>query len=316
MTHPQNFNDLIDANWAICNTQIPKEYQQEPEQMPGGAIGKDGFLYLDFKRSGRKSILHRMEKRTPMFAQKALYHDEALPELPCLTMISTSGCVLQGDRMALTINVGENAFANVNTQSATKVHSMDRNFGSQIQVIRLDERAYLEFLPDPLILHRNARFINNTLIEYKRSATLIYSEIIIPGRRYHHKNELNGFDYYSSSVSAKDESGQTVFKEQILLRPAEHPLAETGIMGDFQILGTIFILTPSEHIVSILAAFPPHYSNECCYGMSTLPAESGLIFKILANDSSIIKKHIRKVWAVARKKILNAELPPPFLWKQ
>lgn len=316
MTNLQNLHDQVETKRTLWDMQIPIEYRQEPEQMPSGAIGKDGFLYLGFTRYESKSILHHMEKRTPLFAQKALYHDEALPELPCVTVISTSGCVLQGDRIVLSISVGENAFASVSTQSATKIHSMDKNYAAQIQFIHLDENAYLEYLPDPLILHRNARFINDTVINYKRSATLIYSEIIIPGRRHHHENELNGFDYYSSSVLAKDESGHIVFKEQIALRPKEHPIAEIGVMGNFQILGTIFILTPTENIASILAAFPAHYSKDCCYGMSTLPAESGLIFKILANDSSIIKKNIRKVWAMVRKVVLDAELPPPYIWKQ
>ncbi|CAD5353986.1 TPA: urease accessory protein UreD [Citrobacter freundii] len=316
MTHPQNINDEVEKTRKRWDKQIPKEYRQEPEQMPSGAIGKDGFLYLGFTRSGRKSILHRMEKRTPLFAQKALYHDEALPDLPCVTVISTSGCVLQGDRMVLSINVGENAFASVNTQSATKVHSMDKNYGAQIQFIQLNENSYLEYLPDPLILHRNARFVNDTVIDYKRNATLIYSEVIIPGRRYHHENELNGFDYYSSTVSAKDESGNILFKEQIVLSPKEHPMTEIGVIGSFQIIGTIFILTPVENIASILSTFKAHYGKDCCYGMSTLPAESGLIFKILANDSSIIKKHIRTVWATTRKVVLNAELPAPFIWKK
>ncbi|HFW3544482.1 TPA: urease accessory protein UreD [Salmonella enterica subsp. diarizonae serovar 61:l,v:z35] len=316
MTQPHNFHDQMETKRTLWDMQIPVEYRQEPEQMPSGVIGKDGFLYLGFTRCGSKSILHRMEKRTPLFAQKALYHDEALPELPCVTVISTSGCVLQGDRLVLSINVGENAFASVSTQSATKVHSMDKNYAAQIQFIHLDENAYLEYLPDPLILHRNARFINDTVIEYKRSATLIYSEIIIPGRRHHHENELNSFDYYSSSVSAKDESGHIVFKEQIELKPKEYAMAELGIMGQFQILGTIFILTPADNIASILADFPAHYSKDYCYGMSTLPAESGLVFKILANDSSMIKKYIRKVWATVRKVVQEAELSPPFIWKQ
>ena len=316
MTQPHNFHDQMETKRTLWDMQIPVEYRQEPEQMPSGVIGKDGFLYLSFTRCGSKSILHRMEKRTPLFAQKALYHDEALPELPCVTVISTSGCVLQGDRLVLSINVGETAFASVSTQSATKVHSMDKNYAAQIQFIHLDENAYLEYLPDPLILHRNARFINDTVIEYKRSATLIYSEIIIPGRRHHHENELNGFDYYSSSVSAKDESGHILFKEQIELKPKDYAMAELGIMGQFQILGTIFILTPADNIASILAAFPAHYSKDYCYGMSTLPAESGLVFKILANDSSMIKKYIRKVWATVRKVVQEAELSPPFIWKQ
>ncbi|WP_258041605.1 urease accessory protein UreD [Citrobacter amalonaticus] len=307
---------MLEETRMLWDKRIPLAYRQEPEQMPSGAVGKDGFLHLGFRYAGDKSILHQMEKRIPLFAQKALYHDEALPGLPCVTVMSTSGCILQGDRIALSINVGENAYAYVTTQSATKVHSMEQNYGAQVQFITLNNNAYLEYMPDPLILHRQARFINDTVIGYTRSSTLIYSEIIISGRRYHHENELNGFDYYSSTVSAKDESGHVVFKEQIQLSPQAYSMADIGVMGNYQILGTVFILTPQMNIASIMAACDSHYCEECCYGISTLPAESGLIFKILANDSGVVKKHIRKIWALTRKVALNADLPPPFIWKK
>lgn len=315
MVHPQNLNDAIEEARKRWNKIVPAEYRHEPEQMSSGAIGKNGFLRMDFVRAEERSTLHRMEKRTPLFAQKALYHDEALPGLPCVTMISTSGCVLQGDRLALSINVGTHACAHVTTQSATKIHSMDKNYGAQFQIIQLQDYAYLEYIPDPLILHRNARFVNDTMIHFKRTATLIYSEIIIPGRRHHHVNELNGFDYYSSTISAQDESGKVIFKEQIELNPANYPMTAAGVMGCFQILGTVFIITPQSNIAPIQAAFKPHYGKECCYGISTLPGDAGLVFKILANDSSLIKTQIRHVWAAARKVALDADLPEPFIWK-
>lgn len=316
MTRPYNLKEMMVETQTRWDDLVPEAYRQEPDQMPSGAVGKDGYLHLDFRHSGDKTILHLMEKRTPLFAQKALYYDEALQGLPCVTMISTSGCILQGDRLMLSINVGENAYAHVTTQSATKVHSMDKNYGAQVQFIRLHENAYLEYIPDPLILHRNSRFFNDTIIEYNRSSTLIYSEVIIPGRRHHHQHEFNGFDYYSSMVTAKDEYGQVVFKEKILLKPNEESMAETGIMGEFQLFGTAFILTPRENIKPILEALDSHYSRECCYGVSTLPAEAGLIFKVLSNDSGVIKKHIREVWAMTRNVVLNTKLPSPFLWKQ
>jgi hypothetical protein len=56
MTHPQNINDEVEKTRKRWDKQIPKEYRQEPEQMPSGAIGKDGFLYLGFTRSGEKAF--------------------------------------------------------------------------------------------------------------------------------------------------------------------------------------------------------------------------------------------------------------------
>ena len=97
-------------------------------------------------------------------AQRALYCDEGMPELAHVFVITTTGTVLQGDRFALDVSVGEGAHAHVTTQSATKIHSMDANYAAQTQTFSLADGAYLEVLPDPLIPHREARYIADTRI--------------------------------------------------------------------------------------------------------------------------------------------------------
>lgn len=72
---------------------------------------------------------------------------ERLPGMPCVYMISTSGCVLQGDRLYVDIAMGPGSMAHVTTQSATKVHEMDANFASQVQTVTLAEHSYLELMP-------------------------------------------------------------------------------------------------------------------------------------------------------------------------
>jgi urease accessory protein len=99
-------------------------------------------------------------------------------------VITTSGCVLQGDRLALEVAVGPGARAHVTTQSATKVHSMDANYAVQTQSIALADGAYLELLPEPLIPHRRARFLSDTRISIAPTATLLW-EIVQPGRKHH-----------------------------------------------------------------------------------------------------------------------------------
>ena len=99
-----------------------RPYQDEPAQMPSGTVGKDGYLRLEFADRGDRSVMAFMDRRVPFLVQRALYWDEAMPQMPCIFIITTTGCVLQGDRMALEIEVGKNAQAHVTTQSATKVH--------------------------------------------------------------------------------------------------------------------------------------------------------------------------------------------------
>jgi urease accessory protein len=188
-------------------------YRDEPPQMKSGAVGKSGFLKLGFERRDERTILADLDSRTPFLAQRALHCDDALPDMAWLFMITTGGCVLQGDRLALDVTLGPGARAHVTTQSATKVHSMDANYAHQTQVFTLGGGAYLEFLPDPLIPHRQARFANDTRIEIDETASMLYSEIVQPGRKHHHPDECFGATLLSLSTRAARPDGRLLFSE-------------------------------------------------------------------------------------------------------
>lgn len=291
------------------------KYQQEPPQMASAAVGKHGYLRLRFADRGAKSTLHEMERKVPLLVQKALYWDEEMPFLPCVPIISTSGCILQGDRLTVEIEVDAGAYAHVTTQSATKIHSMDNNFAAQTQHIRIGKQAYLEFMPDPIIPHRHSRFISDTVIECDGTATVIYSEVLMSGRKHHHEDERFGFDVYSSRITAKNENGDSLFTEKLVLTPGERPLNVVGVMGTFDIYGNVIVLTPKAHQDKILAESPSFYSEQQCYGVSRLPNEAGLIFKALSCDSTSVKNAIRVFWQTVRKVTTGYSLPTPFLWK-
>src|SRR5208337_3694387 len=81
-------------------------FQDEPPQMQSGAVGKRGFLRLGFEQRGERTVLADLESRAPYLAQRALHCDSGMPDLAWLFVITTSGCVLQGDRLALEVTLG------------------------------------------------------------------------------------------------------------------------------------------------------------------------------------------------------------------
>lgn len=292
-------------------------YQDEPRQMRSGAVGKSGYLRLGFEQRGKRSVLADMERRVPSLVQKALYWDEQMPELPCVTMISTTGCVLQGDRLATDVTVGPGACGHVTTQSATKVHSMNANYGVQIQHFWVEEGGYLEFMPDPLIPHRNARFITHTRIQVHPTATAIYCEMLMSGRKFHHADERFGFDLFSSRVAAENLEGRELFVEKYILRPKTDSLDAIGVMQTFDLFANVILLTPKAHHARIIERIPALFDRAAgqASGVSRLPNDCGLIFKALGNDSGEVKAQIRAFWKVAREEVRGVTLAPPFLWQ-
>jgi urease accessory protein len=292
-------------------------FQDEPPQMKSGTVGKTGFLRLGFEHRGGRTILADLERRAPCLAQRALYCDPGMPDLAWLFMITSSGCVLQGDRLALEVALGPRAQAHVTTQSATKIHTMDANYAVQTQTITLADGAYLEFLPDPLIPHRGSRFATDTRISIAPTATLLYSEIIQPGRKHHHPDECFGATVISASIAAARPEGRALFTEKLVIEPARRAMRQTGVMDSFDVFGNVILLTPKDKADRVHARVEADVDllGGVAFGACRLPNDAGLIFKVLGRETAQVKAKVRELWGVAREEAAGASIPPPFFWR-
>lgn len=292
-------------------------FQDEPPQMKSGTVGKTGFLHLGFERRDSHTVLARLERRAPYMVQRALYCDQKMPDLAWVFLITTSGCLLQGDRLALDVKLGPGARAHVTTQSATKIHSMDANYAAQMQSIVLSDDAYLEFLPDPLIPHRNARFVSDTRISIAPTATLLLSEIIQAGRKHHHPDECFGATIISLSTEAALSDGRALFSEKLLIDPQRYPMRQTGVMDTFDVFANVIVCTPKTSADRIFERVESDvdFAHNLAFGASRLPNDSGLIFKVLGRETAPVKAKVREFWGIVRKEVIGADLPPPFLWR-
>jgi urease accessory protein len=291
-------------------------YTSEPAQMPSGAPGKHGVLDMAFARRGDRSVLAHLHRRAPLLAQQALYWDEHLPGLPCVYVITTSGCVLQGDRLDISLTVGTGAIAHVTTQSATKVHQMDANFAAQSQRITLADDAYLELLPGPVIPHRHSRFVTHTEATVAESATLLSAEILQPGRKHHGGGERFEFDLYSSALTATRPDGTPLFTEKLVAEPWRHPVRQAGVMGNFDVFANVTVVTPERHARAILEQVVPGTDpgGDCVAGASRLPNEAGLVYKVLGVETEPVKARVRAFWALVRQQVAGAPIPAARPW--
>jgi urease accessory protein len=292
-------------------------FQDEPQQMRSGAIGKNGFLRLGFERRGARTELTTIVRRTPLLAQQALYYDEAMPDLPCVMMIATSGGVLQGDRSAIEIAVADDARAHVTTQSATKIQRMDANFAAQTLDIVLGERAYLEFLPEPTIPYRNSRYIARTRLVAPASATLLHAEILQAGRVHHAAGERFAFDVFSSTIAAHRPDGAPLFVEKFVVEPARRGVTNLAVMGVHEVFANVVLLAPKEVSQRVFDATSAAVdaSLQCAAGASRLPHEAGLVYKVVGMERETVQARVRAFWDTVRKAATGCPLAPPFLWR-
>lgn len=293
-------------------------YMTEPKAMRVGVPGKTGFLKMEFELDAQgKSILRNLERRVPIIVQQALYFDESMPEMPCVYILSSGGQNVDGDRYQQLITVRKNAFAFVSTGAATKLAEMRYNHSTMHQVFTLEENAYLEFLPEPIIPCRHTRFFSDSCFIVHPTATLFYSEIFMGGRKHFGKGELFEYDLLSIRSHGERPDGTPLFCEKMIIEPHRYNVRHIGIMHSFDVMANIIIMTPPEQANVIYAHIAPHFNIDegSALGITRLPNNSGLLVKILGMEAQPVKRATRALCSLIRQTIKGKPLPDEFPWR-
>lgn len=295
-----------------------KPYLAETKAMSMGAPGKFGMLDLVFELdSSEKSIMRHWDRRAPLIVQQELYFDEGMPEMPCVYILSAGGPNVDGDRYENRFTVRKNAYAFISTGAATKIAEMIYNYSALKQTFILEENAYLEYIPEATIPCRNSRYITDTEITIDPTATLFYSEIYTGGRKYYKDGELFVYDLLSVCTKAHRPDGTPLFREKLVASPKEKTVRNIGTMHHYDVFANVIVLTPekdAEEIYAQTQAFIDRDEN-LAVGISYLPNQCGLIFKVLGAETQPVKHIVREFGSVVRMQVKGKPLPEEFIWK-
>jgi len=289
---------------------IPNEiqtYDAKVKQLGVGKSGKVGILDLELQKdSTGKTVVTKQFSQVPLQFQRALYPENSLPEMAYLYVISPSGGILQGDRYRTDVLLKNKAIAHMTTQGATSIYSMNSNFASQIVNITVDENCYLEYIPDQIIPHKNSRYYQKVNLNVHNNSTLIYSEILTPGRVA--MEESFEYDICYLRTHCKNQDEQIRFLENTKIEPKKQKLTDFGILGEYKTVGTVYILTRKEDVIELENTINEDIKNTdlVSVGTSILPDESGIVIRILGKKTDNVFDVIFKTLEISRKKILGA----------
>src|SRR5687767_6100652 len=156
-----------------------------------------------------------------------MYLEETLPAMAYVYIVSPSGGILQGDRYKIDIKLGNNTFAHITTQGATRIYKMDKNYASQIINIKVERESYFEYIPDQVIPFRDSRFYQETILNIHDSSTMIYSEVIVPGRVA--SGEAFEYDICYTKTVGMNHLGRSIFMDTVKLEPRKENMSAVGI---------------------------------------------------------------------------------------
>ena len=282
-----------------------RKYNSKIEQLEVGKPGKVGILDIELKENDQnKTVITKQFSQVPLQIQRAVYPENSLPGMAYLYIISPSGGILQGDRYKTDIRLRNNSICHITTQGATRIYSMNSNSASQMVNITLDENCYLEYIPDQIIPYQNSRYYQKVNLNIHDNATLIYSEVLTPGRIA--MNENFDYDICYLRTYCKNQNNKFRCLENMKIEPKENDMKVKGILGKYDIVGTVYILTKKEKLQK-LEKMINEKIEFITSGTSILPNESGIIVKILSNSTEEVYEKIYEIVKITRKEILGAD---------
>ncbi len=272
-------------------------YGSDPHTLPVGSPGKVGVLELEFALRGggeeRRTELVRHFQKSPLQIMRPLYYDPARPDMPYTYLMTTGGGILHNDRHRMDLGFGPGTSAHITTQAHTKLYRMESGYATSLVHLDVAEGAYVEYLPDPLIPYRDARFYQRTAATVHADATLILGETIYAGRLS--RGERNAYTALAMDLEVNRPGGdlEPVAFDRVRLVPRGGEVGGRGVMGGRDIVSSLYVFTgrvPARIIADrlhdtvegALAAAPDPAARA---GVSVLPSESGAWLRFVGDDT-------------------------------
>ncbi|WP_253736376.1 urease accessory protein UreD [Halohasta salina] len=287
-----------------------REYgEQHLPQSPAFGHGKNGVAELVVAREGdNPTRLVSDYVKVPYHLTGTLDSDPA-PGLTTICLQDPTGAVTQGDRHTLSVEARPGARAHVTTQSATKVQTMKASYAHLDATLVADSGAYLEYLPGPTILNENARCLQTTSVEMAADATVIVGDVFVPNGLTNH--EPFSFDHYHSRLEASVDDA-LVCADAVDLRPDERDPRDPATVGEFGVVGTLYVFAPScEDLDGLADGIHDRLAeaSDVHGGTSLLKDDAGLTVRVLGDRSADVTAAIEAAWDESRRALLGVGAP-------
>lgn len=262
---------------------------------------------IEFTRDpSGKTYVSRQRVGYPFHLGRALASPGDPAGMPTLYLQSCAGGLFDGDDLRLRIAAGESASAHVTTGAATIVHSTDTLPARQAVELEAEPDAYLEYLPDPVILFPRARLESSVKVRMHASATVILGDSIL----LHDPRGGNGvFGWLKSEARIEDSAGRLLVCDRFFVDGAGMARALPGVTGAFAAQGSLFVATTATPPSRLVDAMRAALAQPGVYGgAGLLPNKTGAWARILANDAAGLKAAMFAAWAAARE-LLTGSTP-------
>ncbi|MEO0988850.1 MAG: urease accessory protein UreD [Cyanobacteria bacterium J06639_14] len=294
-------------------------------------------LYLNFGCDRhQQTFVAKQYTAYPFRLSRVFRLDATAAQRAYLYLMNSSPGLLAGDDLHIGLDVGSKAQVYLTDQAATKIHTspLPDLISRATYHITVDAEAYLEFVPEPIILYANASFEQLTDVRLHPTSRLCLSEIILPGRLA--RSEFYDFHYYLSRLRVRSPDGNLIFGDAMRLEGHTNPLQDSLFFAEFPVIANIILVLPGVdlesliHAVEVAAPLNPakldhrrvstddadsapnqgaRSGQGIISGCSILPNCNGLLVRVMGTEVDSIKTYSQYIFNCVRQATGQPDLP-------
>lgn len=266
-------------------------------------------------RIGERPELTSRYTVSPLKIAKTFPLDSGGVKQLAVVQMDVSPGMLDGDRYTFDWRLEAGVRLYATNQAYTRVHPCERSDARLRQTFRLEAGAVLEWMPEPVMLYRSARFRSETEIELAEDAVCLLSDIICPGRLLH--GEKFAFTEYDARLTVRL-NGETIHYQRQKWEPAALPIANAGCFGPHTHVGGFYAFSDrvtAQMVDRLREAMEAGggVPDGVVWGVSRT-ARHGLTVQAAGNAAWKLQRTLLEAWDAARRLLLDQ--PPLRLLKE
>lgn len=247
-----------------------------------------GVLNLEMENLQGRTVAKNVYFQGAFKVMRPIYHQKN--NYPCYYLLNPGGAYFDGDSYQMNITLEEKAQLTLTTQSATKIYKTPQQQAYQESTFHLKKDSYLEYLPDPLIAYKDAKYFQKNTIYMEEGATLLFSDILTPGW----SPDGEHFSYEMLRLKTKIYmNGELIVYDHIKLQPESQHMSGLGFMEGYTHLGSLIVVgeKTNDELLDRLYEAIQQETGDFTFGLSRLFAQ-GFTVRVMGNYTQVIERII------------------------
>ncbi|MDD9271281.1 urease accessory protein UreD [Paenibacillus sp. GCM10023248] len=262
-------------------------------------------------RGGLTQPVHRYHASPLKIAKTFRYENGTFDSLQPMDqlgvyMMDCSPGLMAGDHYDIHVRLEEGARVFLTNQSFTKVHpSLPEQGSSQRQSLQVEAGALLEYIPEPLMLYKDARLAAETEIHLQPGAVVIYSDVLCPGRTQ--RGEIFQYESYANRMKVWHGS-ELIYYQHQRIEPRGMELSAPGCWERDTHLGNLYVFSDrleQRHLDGLLASLAKIEGLEEVRAGASLTYKHGLIVTVMGRHAWKLQLVLAQAWQALRRSLLS-----------